>query len=121
MRCEGLRGTPRSKPLWFLLLEGKFRIELLRAVRADAMRKFGFGMLGDVVLNLLPVALVIADFFAGGANRQKTTQGFDLFDCLLILNAELFAGRLQLPPVGDVKGHASQKTLAGDVQNGELV
>ena len=49
MRCEGLRGTPRSKPLWFLLLEGIFRIELLRAVRADAMRKFGLGMLGDVV------------------------------------------------------------------------
>ena len=58
-----------------LVIIHKLRIELSRTIRADAVGELGLGMLHDVALYGLPIAFVIAYLFAGGANRQQSTQG----------------------------------------------
>jgi len=40
--------------------------------------EFSLGMFLDIALNLVPVALVIPDFFAVGADGQKSAQGLHL-------------------------------------------
>ena len=42
------------------------------------MRKIGIRSISNINLDLLPITLVIADFFASGANRQQAAEGFDL-------------------------------------------
>ena len=63
------------------------------------MGEFSLGMLLDIALNLVPVALVIPDFFAVGANGQKSAQGFHLcqglFQILVFFN-QLRIGEVQL-------------------------
>jgi len=41
------------------------------------MAEIRFGMFLDVTFNLLPVAVVIADIFAVGANGKKAREGLD--------------------------------------------
>src|ERR1035438_631117 len=49
----------------------QFREILLAALRAVAVRESGVGVLLDVALHLAPVALVVADFLAGGADGRS--------------------------------------------------
>src|SRR5262249_51525145 len=54
-----------------------FRVEPLDAIGANAMGKVGVGMLLNIGLHLLPVAVVVADLFAAGTNREQPAQRFD--------------------------------------------
>jgi len=45
-------------------LFGKFRVQLLRALRADAVAEFRLGMLLDVAFDPVPVPLVVTDLVA---------------------------------------------------------
>jgi hypothetical protein len=50
------------------------------------MGEAGVGMAGDVILDLLPgVVIIVADFFAGSADRQQAAEGFDLLERFLQL------------------------------------
>jgi hypothetical protein len=42
------------------------------------MSELGIGMLGKVGLELIPVAAIVTNFFAGGANGQQAAQTFDV-------------------------------------------
>ena len=46
-------------------------VELAGAFRADAVAELGVGMGTDVILDLIPIAFVVSDFFAGRANGEK--------------------------------------------------
>ena len=76
----------------------QFRVEPMGAFGADAVGEVGVGMAGDVVLDLLPGAVVFADFFAGGADGQQAAEGFDLLEGFLQLGDQCFPlfGRLCL-------------------------
>ena len=50
------------------------RVPRLQAVRADAVREPSVGVLRDVGLELVPVALVVTQFLAVGADRQEPGQ-----------------------------------------------
>src|SRR5262249_61431156 len=59
------------------MLSGKLRIQPFRAFRTDAVRKLRFGMLPYIGFDVFPIALVVADVFARGADRQKAAELFD--------------------------------------------
>lgn len=44
---------------------------------AESVAKLGFGMLADIFFELLPEPAVIADFLAGGADRDQPAKHFD--------------------------------------------
>ena len=48
-----------------------FRVKLAGAFRADAVAEIGFRMIPDVGLDLIPVSLVVSDFFARGTDRKE--------------------------------------------------
>jgi hypothetical protein len=48
----------------------KFRIKRRDAFRADAVGKFGFGMLLDITFQPIPITGIISNFFAIRANGQ---------------------------------------------------
>lgn len=57
------------------------------------MGEIGFGMLGDVVFDRLPAAvLFVADPFAGGADGEQPAEGFDLLKGFLQSLDENFLG-----------------------------
>src|SRR2546422_8991916 len=62
-----------------------FPIELLHTFRADAMRELSLRTVPNVDLDLAPVALVVADLLAGGADRDQPAQGLDVREGLLQL------------------------------------
>ena len=70
------------------LLQHRFvdelRVELSHATRTDAMTELSLRMVADIGFDSTPVSLVIADFLAGGANRQHSSQGLYLGDSLLL-------------------------------------
>ena len=55
-----------------------FRIQLFRAFRADAVAELGLGVAADIPLDLVPVPLVVTNFFAGSAYGQQAAQCPDL-------------------------------------------
>src|SRR5712692_9836796 len=57
---------------------GEFRIQLLRAFGANPMGKLGVGMVADILFNLLPISVVVANLFTGSTNRQQSSQGFNV-------------------------------------------
>ena len=61
-------------PSGFVIFQVNIRIKLLSAIRADTMSQLSFGMLMDVVFELLPVAVVIANFFAMSLDGQEPFQ-----------------------------------------------
>src|SRR5215213_7627187 len=58
------------------------RVELVDAHRAQAVRELGLGPLRDVLLDLLPVAAVVADPLARRADRQHAAQYLDVLQRL---------------------------------------
>ena len=48
-----------------------FRVKFADAIRADAVAEFGLRMVPDVGLDLIPVTLVVPDFFARCADREQ--------------------------------------------------
>src|SRR5512135_3409174 len=58
-------------------------IKLSYAVRTDAMTKLRIGMFGDIPFDLVPVTLVITDFFAGRTNRQESAQSLYVIEGIL--------------------------------------
>lgn len=50
----------------------------LQTFRADAVGEHGFGMRRDVSLDLPPVALIVADALARGADRQQSGKQLDM-------------------------------------------
>src|SRR5205807_1234393 len=69
-------------------------VELHAAVRADAVAEIGLGVRPKVRLQVLPVARVVADLLAVGADWDQPPQGLDLLECLLEPGDER---RLRLP------------------------
>ena len=78
------------------------RVQLLDAIRADAVGEGGIGVFLDVALHLAPIALVVADFFATGADGQQPAQGLHAGEGFLQVQDELVAFGLVLFPRGDV-------------------
>lgn len=75
-RREGFRFHQRVKEL-----EGRsltfvrhvnFGIQFGCTLRADTMTELGFGMLANVLLYSFPIAGIVSDLLAMGANREKT-------------------------------------------------
>src|SRR5208282_3320641 len=79
----------------------QFREIFPGALRAVAVRESGVGVLLDLALHLAPVALVVADFLAGGADGQQAAQGLDLRQGLLQLGNQLLLRRHGLPAFGE--------------------
>ena len=48
-----------------------FEIKLFDAFQADAVRKFGFGMILDISFQSIPIAFIIANFFTISADSSK--------------------------------------------------
>lgn len=68
-------------PGWLILLlfsVMNFGIEFFNTVRTDAVSKVRFRVFLNINFNLLPVAFVIANFFAVRAYREESSHGFDL-------------------------------------------
>ena len=42
------------------------------------MGEISFRMLPDILFQMFPVSLIVADFFAGGADGDETPERFDL-------------------------------------------
>src|SRR5512134_301906 len=59
------------------------RVELLGAVGAEPVGELRFRVRPDVFLDLVPVALVITDLLAGGADRQHALQRLDVVESRL--------------------------------------
>ena len=55
-----------------------FRIELCGAFRADAVTELHLSMVPDVVFDLVPVALVVADFLARCTDGQDSSESIQL-------------------------------------------
>ena len=53
------------------MLSLNFGIKLFDAFRADAVRKFGFGMILDVNFQSIPIAFIIANFLTISADGQQ--------------------------------------------------
>ena len=70
---------------------GDFVFEFFPATGADAVGEVRVGVRMNVLLDRLPVALVVADTFAPGANRDEAGQGFDLGQRLLEFADEFLA------------------------------
>src|SRR5207245_6003577 len=66
------------------------------AVRADAVTELDIGVIADVLLDLLPVVLVVADLLAVRADRQQSPQLAHADDRLLQLHHAIGEHRLQL-------------------------
>ena len=71
----------RDQSLWSVLGRAaaqaacrQVRVELLDAIRAYAVGEGGIGVFLDVALHLAPIALVVADFLATGADGQQPAQ-----------------------------------------------
>ena len=57
-------------------------IQAAGTLRAYAVAELGFGAGAQVGFDLVPVAPVVPDLFAGSADRQKAPQRLDLFQGL---------------------------------------
>jgi len=68
--------------LIFTHLHINFRIQLPCAIRADAVGEVGFGVLAYIDFHLVPVTLVVTDFFTARADGHDAAQGLDLIERL---------------------------------------
>src|ERR1700722_6556493 len=64
-------------------------IQQLHAIGTDRVRKFRLRMFTHKRLQLLPVAVVVANFFARGANGQQAAQCFDLRERLVQMRDQI--------------------------------
>ena len=68
--------------LIFTHLHINFRIQLPCAIRADAVGEVGFGVLAYIYFHLVPVTLVVTDFFTARADGHDAAQGLNLIERL---------------------------------------
>jgi hypothetical protein len=85
-----------------LVIPIELRIEYLGTIWANAMTEFHIRMILDIDLNLLPIALIVAYSFAGGAYGQQAGQGFDLGQCSLKFSYQLLSPVFRLHSFADV-------------------
>ena len=83
---------------------------MFQAVRAEAVAEGDFGVTHDVLLNLVPIAPVVADFFAAGADGQQSAQDFHLGHGFIHADLQLALMRLK-PADAELVGRRRQ---AGD-------
>src|ERR1043166_177016 len=74
VRYNGETRQPRRLPRTASHFHLVFRIKLLHAIGAKAVRERGVGLFLDVRSDLFPVTFVIANLFARRANRQQAAQ-----------------------------------------------
>lgn len=60
-----------------------FRIELLYTIGTHGVCEIKSGVFTEIDFNVVPVALIIPNFFTPCTNRKKSAQGFNLVECLL--------------------------------------
>ena len=65
------------------------------------MAETRLGVITDIRFDLLPVALVVADFFACSANRQQSAQRLHAAEGILQFNDQLVFFKLGLFAIGD--------------------
>src|SRR2546426_1246485 len=85
---------------------GQFRIQLLPAFRANSMGKLRFRMGADVLFDLRPRSVVVANLFAGSTNRQQTSQSFNMGEGISQLLNESVALLFQSLLLGDIQRNA---------------
>ncbi len=78
----------------FSSLHGSFDV-FFDAIRADSVGEFGLGMIRDIGFDLLPVVLVVPDFFAVAAYGQESLEGFNFRQSLFQHSYPLGKGGLQ--------------------------
>jgi hypothetical protein len=54
------------------------RVKFSDTVRADSVAELILGVVTNIALNLIPIAFVVPDVLAIGANRQQAAQLFDV-------------------------------------------
>ena len=54
------------------------RIKPLDAIGTNSVSKIGIRMGADIRFDLLPIPLIVANLFAGGANGQQAAEGLDM-------------------------------------------
>jgi len=59
------------------LLARQLWIQLVQAFGTDTVRKLRVGMVPDIGFDTFPIAMVIADVFAGGADGQQAAERLD--------------------------------------------
>ena len=74
-----------------VILSSEFGVELFYTIGTNAMTEVGFCVPCDIRFQLIPVATIIADFFARGANRDEAAQGLDVRERGLQVGDELLA------------------------------
>ncbi len=92
---------------------GDARVILARALRTNPVRELRIGMLRDVAFHLVPIAAVIADLLASGANGDQAAQGLNAAQGLRQLGVGLLQRAGALP---DEPFKAFQLTLGLVVQ-----
>ena len=68
---------------WLLASVLEIGVQSVQALGAYAMCEVGFGMTADVRFDVRPASVLIANFLASGADRQKPAQCLDLTQRLL--------------------------------------
>ncbi len=58
-------------------------VKFFHAFRTDRMAELGFRVFLNIVLDLNPIPFIVADFFARGADGQKSSKGLDFAERLL--------------------------------------
>jgi hypothetical protein len=71
---SSFRGKPGTAG-WGRGVVVEFRVAGAEAVRAEAVAEADIGMLQQVTLDALPIAGVVADFFAAGADGEQLAEG----------------------------------------------
>jgi hypothetical protein len=79
----------------FIILD-EVRIQSVEALGTDAMGELGVRVISHIDFDLGPVAVVVADLFAGGADGQQPAQGLDFGERVLKFRDESLS---LLPPV----------------------
>ena len=87
----------------------ELRVKFSCAIGAHAMAEIRFGVIPNIDFELIPVAAVIADFLACGADGEKSIEDFDLADSFIDTRFQNPFSLLELP---DSKCH--KKGGAGD-------
>ena len=89
-----------------------FGVMFLHAGQADRMAEFRLAVAGDIVFELFPIALFVADVFAVSADRQDALQDLNLGERRLQVGNHFFHFRMMT--LHDLLGHDITTALLDD-------
>jgi len=93
--------------LIFTHLHINFRVQLPCAIRADAVGEVGFGVRAYIDFHLVPVTLVVTDFFTARADGHDAAQGLNLYQRFLKFSDQPLTFIFNPPALGYILSGAS--------------